>query len=708
MAANERLHSLDAVRAFALLLGVALHASLSFVPGMPPGTWAMVDNSPSAALGQFFFISHIFRMSLFFVVAGFFARLLYHRVGAQGFLINRAKRIAVPLIVGWCIVFPSIALVWGWGLSKVFAGVAPAAGAGFTPPEGYFPLTHLWFLYYLLLLYPIVLVLRALLVKVDDAGTLRARIDGLTRGALSHRGAVLIAPVVFGAPLAAVLFNLPTWNAFGGIPTPDSTLTPQLPALVAYGTAMTVGWLLHRQLPLLQGFERRWLAHLVVAIGATVFLSLNVSPSVLAAPAQPGFDKALLSSAYVFALWSWNFAIIGFGLRFLSAESAVRRYIADSSYWLYLAHLPVVAAFGVIVGHWPLHWSVKFPLVLAASFAVLFASYHYLVRSTVLGQWLNGKRYPRKRVVTVEREVSVGSVQADASDVVAELEGVTRFYGKTVALDTVDLSIRRGELLTLLGPNGAGKTSAIALWLGLAEPDGGVATLMGGSPLDVERRRSIGVMMQDVTLMTGMKVRELIDQTAAYYPDPMSVDEAMALTLTTALGSRVYDKLSGGQKRQVQFALAIVGRPAVIFLDEPSVGLDISARENLWMAIRKLRDAGCSILLTTHYLEEAEALADRVVVLAKGRVVATGTVNEVRAVVSRRHIRCDSELSISELQAWPGVVSVSRIDRRLTILATDAETVLRRLLASDQRIANLEVQQAGLAEAFVELTKEAA
>jgi Acyltransferase family len=280
MAAHDRLHSLDAIRAFALLLGVALHASLSFVPGMPPGIWAMVDNSPSAALGQFFFVTHIFRMSLFFVIAGFFARLLYHRVGAQGFLINRAKRIAVPLIVGWCIIFPLIALVWGWGLSKMFGGTVPAAGAGFTRPEGWFPLTHLWFLYYLLLLYPLVLGLRALIVKFDGTGKLRGSIDSLTRGVLSHYGAVLIAPLVFGAPIAAVLFQLPSWNAFGGIPTPDSTLMPQLPAMVAYGSAMTVGWLLHRQLPLLQGLERRWFAHLALAIGVTVLLSLHVTPSV--------------------------------------------------------------------------------------------------------------------------------------------------------------------------------------------------------------------------------------------------------------------------------------------------------------------------------------------------------------------------------------------------------------------------------------------
>jgi ABC-type multidrug transport system ATPase subunit len=180
------------------------------------------------------------------------------------------------------------------------------------------------------------------------------------------------------------------------------------------------------------------------------------------------------------------------------------------------------------------------------------------------------------------------------------------------------------------------------------------------------------------------------------------------MTHAMGLASKVYDKLSGGQKRQVQFALAIVGRPQVLFLDEPTVGLDVQAREYLWSAIRKLRGAGCSILLTTHYLEEAEALADRVVVLAKGRIVASGSVSEVRSIVSRRKIRCDSALDIDELAHWPGVIAATREEGRLTVVTADAEGVLRRLLASDARLANLEVQQAGLAEAFVELTKEAA
>jgi ABC-2 type transport system ATP-binding protein len=293
-------------------------------------------------------------------------------------------------------------------------------------------------------------------------------------------------------------------------------------------------------------------------------------------------------------------------------------------------------------------------------------------------------------------------------DTVASLGAVTRRYGKVVALDGVDLTLRRGELLALLGPNGAGKTSAIALWLGLARADAGQVMLLGGSPLDIDRRRGIGVMMQDVALTLGMKVRELVEQTASYYPDPMSVAEALAITGTTALAARVYDKLSGGQKRQVQFALAVVGRPSILFLDEPTVGLDVEARSHLWAAIRRLRAAGCSILLTTHYLEEAEALADRVVVLSRGRVVAGGTVDEVRSIVSRRRIRCNCALSVEDLSGWPGVISATRDDERVTIMTVAAESVLRRLLAADERLANVEVQQAGLAEAFVELTREVA
>jgi ABC-type multidrug transport system ATPase subunit len=215
-------------------------------------------------------------------------------------------------------------------------------------------------------------------------------------------------------------------------------------------------------------------------------------------------------------------------------------------------------------------------------------------------------------------------------------------------------------------------------------------------------------MMQDVDLPKELKVRELVTLAASYYDDPMSVDEALRRAGIEALAHRHYGKLSGGQKRQAQFAVAIVGRPQVLFLDEPTVGLDVKAREALWTSVRRLLADGCSVVLTTHYLEEAEALADRITVVTKGRVIASGSVDDMRALVSRRQISCETHLSVDEVRAWPGVVEVQRVQDRLQIAATDAEGVVRRLLAADAGLVKLEVRQAGLNEAFNELTREAA
>ena len=289
---------------------------------------------------------------------------------------------------------------------------------------------------------------------------------------------------------------------------------------------------------------------------------------------------------------------------------------------------------------------------------------------------------------------------------VAELVGASKSYGKTLALDDVSLQVKRGELLAVLGPNGAGKSTAIAIWLGLIDPDKGHALLMGGRPSDINCRRRVGVMMQEVEIQKPLRVRELIALTASYYRDPMSVEETLELTGTTDIADRVYNKLSGGQKRKVQFALAVCGKPELLFLDEPTAGLDVQTRRAMWATIQDLLVSGCSIVLTTHYLEEAEALADRVVVLAKSRVIATGSVAEMRALVSRRQVNCDSRFPAEEIRGWPGVVEVIRDEQRLHITAIDAEDVVRRLLTADSGLRNLEVKQASLNEAFEQLTKE--
>jgi ABC-2 type transport system ATP-binding protein len=290
----------------------------------------------------------------------------------------------------------------------------------------------------------------------------------------------------------------------------------------------------------------------------------------------------------------------------------------------------------------------------------------------------------------------------------AELSGVKKRFGKTVALDGLDLQVRPGELFSVLGPNGAGKSTAISLLLGLLQADAGTARLFGMSPLLVAARRQVGVMMQEVTLAPELRVREHIELVASYYPNPLTPAAAMELTNITELASRPYGKLSAGQKRQVQFAMAVCGRPKLLFLDEPSVGLDVRARETMWATLRRLVSNGASIVLTTHYLEEAEALSNRVAVLNKGRLIASGTVSEIRALVVRKHITCATALTADQIAAWPDVECVTRDQQRLQISTSNSEAVVRRLLAADSNLQELEVRRAGLAEAFTELTQEAA
>src|SRR4029079_9629609 len=241
----------------------------------------------------------------------------------------------------------------------------------------------------------------------------------------------------------------------------------------------------------------------------------------------------------------------------------------------------------------------------------------------------------------------------------AHLAGAHKNFGKITALAGLDLEVKRGELLALVGPNGAGKSTAISLLLGLQRPDRGSAVLFGEDPQSIDARRRIGVMMQEINLSPVMRPREFIAQTASYYPSPYETNAVIKRLGIDKIADRPYATLSGGQKRQAQFGMAICGRPELLFLDEPTVGLDIQAREVLWTLLRQLVDDGCSIVLTTHYLEEAEALADRVAVLAKGRMVACGSVSDMRALVVRKRISCITTLTAEEVSTWPEVQSAT-------------------------------------------------
>ncbi|VXC04820.1 Multidrug ABC transporter ATP-binding protein [Luteimonas sp. 9C] len=286
----------------------------------------------------------------------------------------------------------------------------------------------------------------------------------------------------------------------------------------------------------------------------------------------------------------------------------------------------------------------------------------------------------------------------------ARLCGVRRRRGAVQALDGVDLTLPSGQVTALLGVNGAGKTTAIEILLGLQAADSGEVTLFDRHPSDLDARRHIGVMLQQAQLPERLQVGELLALARSWYPQPRSVADCVALAGLDGLLGRRYGRLSGGQQRRVQFAIALCGRPKLLFLDEPTTGLDIGARQQVWRAIRSLVADGVGILLTTHYLEEAEALADRVVVLDAGRVRADGRIGEIRAQVAQRRIRCTSVVPAEVVSTWPGVRTADVVDGHLVVMAEHAEAVLRRLLDADPQLADLDVQRAGLAEAFVAMT----
>ncbi len=290
--------------------------------------------------------------------------------------------------------------------------------------------------------------------------------------------------------------------------------------------------------------------------------------------------------------------------------------------------------------------------------------------------------------------------------ILASLSGVYKKFGKIAALDGIDLQVRAGELLAVLGRNGAGKTTAINLLLGALRSDSGTVEVLGGKPTELAVRQRIGVMLQSTELPETLKVGELLEQVRGYYPSPRSSAECIVLAGLDGLLDRRYGKLSGGQQRRVQFALAICGNPQLLFLDEPTTGLDIDARQGLWKSVRELVAGGSAVLLTTHYLEEAEALADRVAVMANGRVIAEGDIAEIRRRVIQQRVRCITSQSESTIADWADVSATRSVDGRIEIMTSTPEAIVRRLLAGDDRLSELEVGRAGLADAFVELTAE--
>jgi ABC-2 type transport system ATP-binding protein len=291
---------------------------------------------------------------------------------------------------------------------------------------------------------------------------------------------------------------------------------------------------------------------------------------------------------------------------------------------------------------------------------------------------------------------------------VVSLEGVSKNYGSTRALRGVDFRVRAGDVVALLGPNGAGKTTAVKLLLGLIQPNAGKVRVFGGDPTNPENRMRTGAMLQVGRVPETLRVREHIDLFSSYYEKPMATADVLAAAGLEKLGDRKFGDLSGGQRQRVLFALAICGDPDLLFLDEPTVGLDVEARRMLWDEIRRMVSRGKTVLLTTHYLQEADALADRVAVINQGEIIAQGTPSEIKAKTAGKRIRCITSLSVSALRQIPGVTDVKEDREAVELHAVAAEPIVRELLSRDAELSGLEVTSAGLEEAFIALTQDTA
>jgi ABC-2 type transport system ATP-binding protein len=307
-------------------------------------------------------------------------------------------------------------------------------------------------------------------------------------------------------------------------------------------------------------------------------------------------------------------------------------------------------------------------------------------------------------MITTWQESSSSTGRAARGPEVAGLHRVSKNYGDVKALQQVDFSVRAGELVALLGPNGAGKTTAVKLLLGLATPSAGSVRVFGGNPVQPQARMRVGAMLQVARVPETLRVREHIDLFSSYYLKPLPMEETLATAGLEPIKHRKFGELSGGQRQRVLFALALCGDPDLLFLDEPTVGLDVEARRTLWEQIRKLVARGKTVLLTTHYLQEADALADRVVVIDKGRLIAEGTPAEIKSQTAGRKIRCLTSLGMDSIRGMRGVLDVREDREAVEIHASEAEPVLRELLARDASLSGLEVTSAGLEEAFLALT----
>jgi ABC-2 type transport system ATP-binding protein len=296
-----------------------------------------------------------------------------------------------------------------------------------------------------------------------------------------------------------------------------------------------------------------------------------------------------------------------------------------------------------------------------------------------------------------------------STEIAVRLEEVTKRYGPVTALDGAGFRLRRGETVALLGPNGAGKSTTVGILLGLLRPDAGRVELFGGSPHEATAAGRVGAMLQQGDLLDGVTVAELVGLVRDLYPAPRPLEETLELAGLTDLAGRRVERLSGGQAQRVRYALAIAGGPQLLFMDEPTAGMDVQARRAFWRGVRGLTDRGVTVLFATHYLEEADQYADRIVVLVGGKVVADGPAAQIKAGVGSRRVRATVPAEHDRLlRDLPGVRGLQRHGPSVLLESADADATVRALFASGLPVRDVEVTGADLEDAFLALAANAA
>jgi ABC-2 type transport system ATP-binding protein len=298
-----------------------------------------------------------------------------------------------------------------------------------------------------------------------------------------------------------------------------------------------------------------------------------------------------------------------------------------------------------------------------------------------------------------------------ASDI--SLRGLVKSFdgpdGPIRAVRGIDASIAAGETVALLGPNGAGKSTTIDMLLGLLAPDAGTVSVFGRSPSEAVAQGAVGAMLQTGALIKDLSVRELVTMIASLYPAPLGVAEVLELTGCAEFADQRTNKLSGGQTQRARSAVALVSNPELLVLDEPTAAMDVEGRHSFWATMREFAARGRTILFATHYLEEADAYADRAVLMAHGQIVADGPTNEIKAMVGTRTIRATlPDAAQDALAALPGVSGVERRGEAATLVCTDSDATIRALLAAYPEARDIEIAAAGLEQAFLELTGDGA